>query len=428
MFVLFVIQMENVAYFMPNEETHPEFAEALKKAADAGVEILAYDCKVTPDSMEIYQPVQVFLSKEQQILAKIPQPLLKWYDDNRRILPWREEPTPYRVWVSEIMLQQTRVEAVKPYFERFMNALPDIRALAEAEEEVLLKLWEGLGYYNRVRNLQKAAIQIMEEYGGIMPDSYEELMKLKGIGSYTAGAISSIAYGKANPAVDGNVLRVVSRICKDDRLISDAKVKLSVEQALWKVIPKECPGDFNQAMMEIGACICIPNGAPHCEECPLQEVCLAHEEGVELEYPKKSAAKKRSIEEKTILVIRDAEKTVIRKRANKGLLAGMYEFPMLAGYRTAEEITRYLADNGLKTLRIVPLTDAKHIFTHKEWHMKGYMVRVDELEPKNPGKDSKEWIYIEPQETREKYPIPAAYAAYTKSLNIKLGNEKYREE
>ena len=427
-FVLFVIQMENVAYFMPNEETHPEFAEALKKAADAGVEILAYDCKVTPDSMEIYQPVQVFLSKEQQILAKIPQLLLKWYDDNRRILPWREEPTPYRVWVSEIMLQQTRVEAVKPYFERFMNALPDIRALAEAEEEVLLKLWEGLGYYNRVRNLQKAAIQIMEEYGGIMPDSYEELMKLKGIGSYTAGAISSIAYGKANPAVDGNVLRVVSRICKDDRLISDAKVKLSVEQALWKVIPKERPGDFNQAMMEIGACICIPNGAPHCEECPLQEVCLAHEEGVELEYPKKSAAKKRSIEEKTILVIRDAEKTVIRKRANKGLLAGMYEFPMLEGYRTAEEITRYLADNGLKTLRIVPLTDAKHIFTHKEWHMKGYMVRVDELEPKNPGKDSKEWIYIEPQETREKYPIPAAYAAYTKSLNIKLGNEKYREE
>ena len=427
-FVLFVIQMENVAYFMPNEETHPEFAEALKKAADAGVEILAYDCKVTPDSMEIYQPVQVFLSKEQQILAKIPQPLLKWYDDNRRILPWREEPTPYRVWVSEIMLQQTRVEAVKPYFERFMNALPDIRALAEAEEEVLLKLWEGLGYYNRVRNLQKAAIQIMEEYGGIMPDSYEELMKLKGIGSYTAGAISSIAYGKANPAVDGNVLRVVSRICKDDRLISDAKVKLSVEQALWKVIPKERPGDFNQAMMEIGACICIPNGAPHCEECPLQEVCLAHEEGVELEYPKKSAAKKRSIEEKTILVIRDAEKTVIRKRANKGLLAGMYEFPMLEGYLTAEEITRYLADNGLKTLRIVPLTDAKHIFTHKEWHMKGYMVRVDELEPKNPGKDSKEWIYIEPQETRDRYPIPAAYAAYTKSLNIKLGNEKYREE
>jgi len=261
-----------------------------------------------------------------------------------------------------------------------------------------------------------------------MPDSYEELMKLKGIGSYTAGAISSIAYGKANPAVDGNVLRVVSRICKDDRLISDAKVKLSVEQALWKVIPKERPGDFNQAMMEIGACICIPNGAPHCEECPLQEVCLAHEEGVELEYPKKSAAKKRSIEEKTILVIRDAEKTVIRKRANKGLLAGMYEFPMLEGYLTAEEITRYLADNGLKTLRIVPLTDAKHIFTHKEWHMKGYMVRVDELEPKNPGKDSKEWIYIEPQETRDRYPIPAAYAAYTKSLNIKLGNEKYREE
>lgn len=427
-FVLFVIQMENVAYFMPNEETHPEFAEALKKAFDAGVEILAYDCKVTPDSMIIHQPVQVFWFKEQQVLAKIPQPLLKWYDDNRRILPWREEPTPYRVWVSEIMLQQTRVEAVKPYFERFMAALPDIRSLAEAEEEVLLKLWEGLGYYNRVRNMQKAAIQIMEEYDGIMPDSYEELLKLKGIGSYTAGAISSIAYKKPNPAVDGNVLRVVSRICKDDRFISDAKVKQAVEQELWKVIPRTRPGDFNQAMMEIGACVCIPNGAPHCQECPLSHCCLAHEEGVESEYPKKAATKKRSIEEKTVLVIRDAEKAAIRKRENKGLLAGMYEFPMLEGYRTAEEITRYLADNGLKTIRIVPLSDAKHIFSHKEWHMKGYMVRVDELEPKNPGKDSKEWIYIEPQETRDRYPIPAAYAAYTKSLNIKLGNEKYREE
>ena len=458
-FVIFVIQMQDVKYFTPNEETHPEFAAALRKAAEAGVEILAYDCKVEADGLEIGKSVDVRLAEnagndncieapseqEERILhgeslenlnttlrlghlADIPKPLLKWYDNNRRILPWREEPTPYRVWVSEIMLQQTRVEAVKPYFERFMNRLPDIKSLALADEETLLKLWEGLGYYNRVRNLQKAAIQIMEAYGGEMPDTYEELLKLKGIGSYTAGAISSIAHGKANPAVDGNVLRVISRIRKDERLISDAKVKQAVEQDLWEVIPQDRPGDFNQAMMEIGACVCIPNGAPHCEECPLKNICKAHADGVESEYPKKASAKARTIEEKTILVIRDAEKAVIRKRADKGLLAGMYEFPSLQGYRTAEEVAKYLADNGLKAIRILPLEDARHIFTHKEWHMKGYMIRVDELEPKSQGKDSLDWLYIEPDETRERYPIPSAFAAYSQSLNIRPGNEKYREE
>ena len=437
-FVLFVIQMEGVSYFTPNDATHAAFAEALRHAAKAGVEILAYDCKVTPDSMRINRPVPVKLFPEEQNLRNlkeefrigdislIPKPLLSWYDSNRRVLPWREEPTPYRVWVSEIMLQQTRVEAVKPYFERFMKSLPDIQALAEAEEEELLKLWEGLGYYNRVRNMQKAAIQIMEEYDGRMPEDYEELLKLKGIGSYTAGAISSIAYGKANPAVDGNVLRVISRIRMDERLISDAKVKQSVEQELWKVIPEDRPGDFNQAMMEIGACVCIPNGAPHCEICPLNTICMAHAEGVEQEYPKKASAKKRSIEQKTILVIQDANRTAVRKRPNKGLLAGMYEFPALEGFCTAEEVTRYLADNGLKTIRILPLEDAKHIFSHKEWHMKGYMVRVDELAPKEAGADLADWIYIEPEETRERYPIPAAFAAYTKGLNIKLGNERYQ--
>ena len=226
-------------------------------------------------------------------LRAIPKPLLKWYDSNRRILPWREEATPYRVWVSEIMLQQTRVEAVKPYFNRFMEALPDIEALAEAPEELLLKLWEGLGYYNRVRNLQKAAMQIVEDYGGVMPDSYEALLGLKGIGSYTAGAVSSIAYGKPNPAVDGNVLRVIARIRKDDRCISEDKVKKAVEQDLREIIPTDRPGDFNQAMMEIGACVCIPNGAPHCEECPLQHICMAYADGTQLQYPNKAKAKQK---------------------------------------------------------------------------------------------------------------------------------------
>ncbi len=436
-FVLFVIQMEEVLYFTPNETTHPAFADALRKASEAGVEILAYDCKVAPGELSINNQVMVKLWKNSLNLksnlrlgdlTSIPKPLLKWYDSNRRVLPWREEPSPYRVWVSEIMLQQTRVEAVKPYFERFMKSLPDIKSLAEAEEEVLLKLWEGLGYYNRVRNMQKAAIQIMEEFGGRMPDSYEELLTLKGIGSYTAGAISSIAYDKPNPAVDGNVLRVISRIRKDERLISDTKVKVAVERDLRQVIPIERPGDFNQAMMEIGACICIPNGAPKCQECPLQHICLAHAEGVEQDYPKKASAKARVIENKTILVIQDANRAVIRKRKNKGLLAGMYEFPSMEGHCTAEEVTQYLVENGLRTIRIQPLEDAKHIFSHKEWHMKGYMIRVDELEPKKPGADSGEWLYIEPAETQEKYPIPAAFSAYTQYLDIKLGNEKYREE
>ncbi len=434
-FILFVIQMEGVNYFMPNADTHKQFADTLIKARDAGVEILAYDCKVTPDSLTLNKEVPIALTSDEvkKILTNdelfwIPKPLLKWYDNHRRILPWREIPTPYRVWVSEIMLQQTRVEAVKPYFERFMEHLPDIRALAQAEEEELLKLWEGLGYYNRVRNMQKAAIQIMEEYGGRMPDAYEELLKLKGIGSYTAGAIASIAYQKANPAVDGNVLRVVSRIRMDDRPISDVKVKQAVEQDLLQVIPHDRPGDFNQAMMEIGACVCIPNGAPHCEECPLQHNCMAHAQGVEQEYPRKVAAKPRTIEEKTILVIRDENKTAIRKRPGKGLLAGMYEFPSLEGFRTAEEVCEYLQGNGIKTIRIQALQEAKHIFTHKEWHMKGYMIRVDELETDVTGAEIGDWLYIAPEETKKKYPIPKAFAAYTKYLSIKLGNERYQED
>lgn len=437
-FVIFVIQMEDVAYFMPNSATHEEFAKALEEAAKEGVEILAYDCFVTADSMQIGKSVPVFLNAYRKNLpdvkiklslgelSAIPKPLLKWYDSNRRILPWREEPTPYRVWVSEIMLQQTRVEAVKPYFRRFMDALPDVRALAYADEEKLLKLWEGLGYYNRVRNLQKAALQIMEEYDGQIPEDYRELCKLKGIGSYTAGAISSIAFGQAKPAVDGNVLRVLSRIREDDRPVSDSRVKTAVERELEQIIPKDRPGDFNQAMMELGACVCVPGGASHCGECPLMRLCRACENGSQRNFPHKDKGRARSVEEKTVLVIRDEGRVAVRKRAGKGLLEGMYEFPCLQGYCTAEQVAGYLAGNGMKLLRIMPLEEAKHIFTHKEWHMKGYMVRVDELEPKEYG--GEDWIYINPDEIREKFPMPSAFEAYTKYLNIKLGNKRFREE
>ena len=439
-YIIFVIQMDGVKYFLPNRETHPEFAEALEKAAQVGVEILAYDCSVQLEGegqleLNIQNPVPVYLSLEnlkaslrKQRLFSISKPLLKWYDKNRRILPWREDPTPYHVWVSEIMLQQTRVEAVKPYYRRFMDELPNVESLAAAEEQRLLKLWEGLGYYSRVRNLQKAALQIMEEYGGVMPNTFEQLVKLKGIGSYTAGAIASIAYGQKVPAVDGNVLRVVSRLCMDEELITEAKVKQRVEAELKEAMSDDRPGDFNQAMMEIGALVCIPNGAPHCNECPLQEICLAHENGLEEAFPKKAGKKPRTIEKKTILIIQDADKAAIRQRPDKGLLAGMYEFPSFEGHKTAEEIVSYLSDRGLNPLRIQPLTDSKHIFTHKEWHMIGYQVRVDELTPRTRNEETRDWLFIEPGETQEKYPIPSAFSAYVPYLNIKLGKDNFEEK
>lgn len=422
-YIFFVIQMKGAKYFAPHGKMHPEFAMALEKAAKAGVQILAYDCMVSPDSMEIAEPVPVRLKED--VLWDISKPLLAWYDKNRRILPWRENPTPYNVWVSEIMLQQTRVEAVKPYFKRFMEELPDIHALAHAPEEKLLKLWEGLGYYNRVRNLQKAALCVEEEYGGVMPGDYGELLKLKGIGSYTAGAISSIAFRQPHPAVDGNVLRVVSRLRMDGEDIGAPATKKKVEQDLRQIMPVERPGDFNQAMMEIGAVVCLPNGMPRCGECPLQELCLAHKLGCETEYPVKAAKQQRKIEEKTILVIQDENRTAIRKRAPKGLLAGMYEFPSMEGHATAREVEAYLKEKGLSALRILKLQDSRHIFSHKEWHMTGFMVRVDELavmDEKKPG----DWLFVEPAETEEKYPIPSAFAAYTAYLNIKLGNEKFK--
>ncbi len=439
-YVIFVVQMQGVDYFTPNRSTQPQFAEALLQAQEAGVHILAYDCLVTADSMEVHEPVEVRLKEnlgensfETKIklrkgcLEDIPKPLLAWYDNNKRVLPWRENPTPYRVWVSEIMLQQTRVEAVKPYFDRFMTALPDIASLAAAPEDALLKLWEGLGYYNRVRNMQKAASRIMSEYEGVMPSEYDALLKLSGIGSYTAGAIASIAYGRRVPAVDGNVLRVLARILRLEEDILLPAVKKKTEEALLGIMPERA-GDFNQAMMEIGATVCIPNGAPHCERCPLAELCLAREWGEQAAYPKKGAKKPRSIENKTVLVIQDENRTALRKRAPKGLLAGMYEFPSMEGHRSADEVKEWLLEKGIKAIRITKLRDSCHIFTHKEWHMWGYMIRVDEFASDTDALIREGWTFAEAADTEEKYPVPSAFAAYTGYLNIKLGNEKYRRQ
>lgn len=442
-YIVFVVQMQDVDFFAPNSEMHPAFAEALQRAAKAGVRVLAYDCFVTPDTMEIRNPVPVILEPQavveqksaetqavteqkpavesQSVMEQIAEPLLRWYDSGRRILPWRENPIPYYVWLSEIMLQQTRVEAVKPYFDRFIKNVPDIPTLADTDEDKLVKLWEGLGYYNRVRNLKKAAKIIMGKYGGEMPSEYEQLLELPGVGSYTAGAIASIAYGKAVPAVDGNVLRVLARLRMDGDDILSQKTKTRVEKELAAVIPTDRPGDFNQALMELGAMVCIPGGEPKCGECPWEKFCQAHLMQRWSEFPKKKSGKARVIEEKTVLIIQDEDKAAFMRRPEKGLLAGMYGFPMLEGFQSEEEVLEYLKRIGLKVIRIKEIGDAKHIFSHREWHMRGYAVRVDELERPADCVFTEEWIFVDRQEVRDNYPIPSAYAAYTKYLNIKTG-------
>ncbi|HJB96737.1 MAG TPA: A/G-specific adenine glycosylase [Candidatus Mediterraneibacter intestinigallinarum] len=412
-YVFFVIQMKNVKYFTPNTDTHPEFAEALKKAAAAGVKILAFDCEVTPESIEICSPVDVVL--ESPRLKETVIPLVEWFRKNKRDLPWRRRMNAYRVWISEIMLQQTRVEAVKPYYERFLRELPDIKALAEVPEDRLLKLWEGLGYYNRARNLKYAARQIMEEYDGKFPQTYEEIRSLKGIGNYTAGAISSFVYNIPKPAVDGNVLRVVSRITADRADMTKASEKGKVEKEIEEVIPRDAAGDFNQSLIELGAIVCLPNGEPRCGECPVKHLCLAHIQGREKEFPVRTKAKERRIEKRTVLLFRDEEKIAIRKRPARGLLAGMYEFPNHRGHMDQAEIIRYGKSLGLTPVRIRKLGTAKHVFSHVEWHMIGYEILVDELE-KNmtadaAGKDSRV-IFADMRELQEKYPIPAAFGAY----------------
>ncbi|HIY56553.1 MAG TPA: A/G-specific adenine glycosylase [Candidatus Dorea merdavium] len=405
-YVFFVIQMKDVKYFTPNRETHPEFAQALERAAAAGVKILAYDCRVEPDRLEAADPVPVVLGDP--IFYEMREPLIQWYRENRRDLPWRRQPSPYHVWVSEIMLQQTRVEAVKPYYQRFLSALPGVRDLAEVPEDQLLKLWEGLGYYNRVRNMQKAARQVMADYGGEFPVTYEGIRSLAGIGSYTAGAIASFAYGLPKPAVDGNVLRVIMRLTGDDSDIMKQSTKRQVEENLEPVIPADAASDFNQGLIELGALVCVPNGQPKCEACPLARMCRARMEGRIEELPVKTRAKERRIEERTILVFRDGEKTAIGKRPDKGLLAGMYELPNYPGHMSRKEVAAYSKEIGLMPVRIKKLPEAKHIFSHVEWHMTGYEVRVDELEKTN----EKGFLFIHPEEIQERYPIPAAFGSY----------------
>lgn len=418
-YLFFVIQMKGVKYFTPNMKTHAAFGEALQRAQEQGVRILAYDSRITKDSIELADEVPVVFRNEN--LRQMARPLIKWYQAQKRDLPWRIDVNAYKVWVSEIMLQQTRVEAVKPYYARFLNAFPNIADLAEAKEDLLLKMWEGLGYYNRVRNMQKAAQQVMVDYNGEFPSTYEEIRGLTGIGNYTAGAIASFAFGIPKPAVDGNVLRVVSRLTASYEDIMKASVRERVEEELEELIPADAASDFNQGLIELGAIVCVPNGAPKCSECPLAHLCKAHEKGIELELPVKSKAKERRVEKKTVFIFQDGDYVAIKKRPAKGLLAGLYELPNVEGHLTEEEALAYSKGIGLSPLRIQRLEEGKHIFSHVEWQMTGYRIRVDELEKSCTEK----MLFVHPEEIQKEYPIPAAFETYTKYMEIKLGQEKY---
>ena len=308
-------------------------------------------------------------------LSRLPSVLLPWYRENRRELPWRADREPYHVWLSEIMLQQTRVEAVKGYYARFLAALPDIGALAACDEDILHKLWEGLGYYSRVRNLKKAAQVVMEAHGGVFPRTYSEVLALPGIGEYTAGAICSICYGLPTPAVDGNVLRVFSRLTDDPSPIDLPATKKRVTDALAAIYPREA-GDFTQALMELGATVCGPNKTPGCGRCPCREFCLGFSHGTAESLPVKAPKKEKRQEDRTVFLLRSGGKYALEKRPGRGLLAGLWQFPNVAGHLTTADALAAVEAMGLRPTEILREVSRKHIFTHIQWNMKGIYLEI----------------------------------------------------
>lgn len=356
------------------------------------------------------------MEQKELLTEEMTSKLLDWYRANKRDLPWRQTKDPYCIWISEIMLQQTRVEAVKPYYARFMESLPTVRALAEVSEEKLLKLWEGLGYYSRARNLQKAAKTVMEQYEGKLPHSYDALRKLSGIGDYTAGAIASIAFDCRVPAIDGNVLRVLARVLGSYDDIALQQTKKKWQELLLPCVPKDA-GDFTQALIELGATVCVPNGEARCEACPMRAYCVAANEHLLDELPVRSAKKPRKIEEKTVFLIVDDDRIALHKRPDKGLLAGLYEFPNAVGFLNESEALHYLRSIGFEPLRLARINDAKHIFTHIEWHMMGYAVQIA---PDFDGVDESHGYFLLSQDDlHQNYAVPSAFSAYGKYLSEK---------
>ena len=334
--------------------------------------------------------------------------LLPWYDENARDLPWRREISPYRVWVSEIMLQQTRIEAARGYFERFMSALPTLSDLAAADEETVLKLWEGLGYYSRARNLRRAAKLVASEHSGELPPDLKALRALPGVGDYTAGAIASIAFGLPEPAVDGNVLRICARLTRCPDSIGDEKIKRLFREALRVRYPAGRCGDFTSAIMELGETVCIP-GTPDCAVCPLADVCAAHRAGQETDYPVMPEKKPRRVQPKTVFLLEDGSgRIALRKRPDGGLLAGLWEFPNVDGALAPDEAFARAETWGCEPVSVEPCGDAVHIFTHIEWRMTGYRVRCAAAPER--------FQWTDAAGRREAFALPSAFRAYKNLL------------
>jgi len=346
-------------------------------------------------------------------ISELIPSLIAWYRRNARPLPWRSPLTPYRVWVSEIMLQQTRIEAVIPYFERFMQELPTVHALASVSDERLMKLWEGLGYYSRARNLKKAAIQLCDQYNGELPADFDQLRALPGLGDYTAGAVASIAFGIPVPAVDGNVLRVVSRLTADFDDVMKTATRRRYTETVASWVPKDAAGDFNAAIMELGERVCLPNTVPRCAECPLASVCEAHHRGVEILLPTRNAKKSRRVETRTVLVIVTDEnlpRVLLHKRPSEGLLARLWELPNML----AENASDALSALDTTVLHTRSIGEGVHLFSHIEWKMHGIFVKVKNFTPPDG------YIWATLGEVNTQYALPTAFRTFSRLLPILL--------
>lgn len=346
--------------------------------------------------------------QEYSLPSLLPQLLLPWYEHDRRDLPWREDRDAYHIWVSEIMLQQTRVEAVKGYYARFLAELPTVQALAQCDDEKLHKLWEGLGYYSRVRNLKKAAQVIVSQHGGVFPQTYQELLALPGIGEYTAGAIGSIAFNLPTPAVDGNVLRVCARLTEDRSPIDLPETKKKVHAALAAIYPENA-GDFTQALMELGATLCGPNWKPRCESCPCASLCLAYQRGTAETLPVKSPKKAKRQEERTVFIFSCDGCYALRKRPNRGLLAGLWEFPNVSGKLEVPQALEAAEDMGVGPQNLLRQVGRKHIFTHIQWNLRGYYLEVAEKP------DCFQWFTGE--EIRAQAALPTAFRQFWEEID-----------
>lgn len=342
--------------------------------------------------------------QQDQIYKKLAEILVPWFRDNARELPWRKDKEPYHVWVSEIMLQQTRVEAVKGYYLRFLKELPDISSLAEAEEGKLLKLWEGLGYYNRAKNLQKAARILMTDYNGVFPSEYSEILTLPGIGEYTAGAIASTCFDEPAAAVDGNVLRVISRLTESYEDILKPATKKNVKLRLEEVYPKTNCGAFTQALMELGATVCVPAGKPKCCICPMKAFCLAEKHGTQMELPVKNKKKNKKTEERTVFLLQCNGKAALRKRDNKGLLAGMWEFPNISGRQKAAEALKTAEAWECSPVVLNKEIVRSHIFSHVRWDMVCFFIECESM--------PEQFDWIDKERINAEIPIPTAFRQF----------------